>query len=145
MRPRSAKILLVEDNEGDVELTLEAFKEARFRNHIEVVRDGDEALDYLYRRNGFEEATTPDIVLLDLNMPRVSGTEVLEQVKQDPELRRIPFIILTSSEAERDVLTSYDLHANCYIVKPVDATKFTRVVQQVQNFWVNVVLLPRAS
>ncbi|MFK7955266.1 MAG: response regulator [Lysobacterales bacterium] len=139
---RLAEILLVEDNEGDVELTREAFEEAKFRNNLNVVRDGDEALDFLYKRNGFEDAVTPDIILLDLNMPRVDGTEVLEEVKHDENLRRIPTIVLTSSEAERDVITSYDLHANAYIVKPVDATKFMSVVQEVQNFWVDIVYLP---
>ncbi len=140
---RLAEILLAEDNEGDVELTREAFKQAKFRNNLHVVRDGDEALDYLRKRNGYEQAVTPDIILLDLNMPKVDGTEVLEEVKNDPKLRRIPIIVLTSSEAEQDVLASYDLHANAYVVKPVDGLKFIKVVQEIQNFWVDIVFLSK--
>ena len=140
--PQLAEILLVEDNEGDVELTREAFEEAKFRNNLHVVEDGDEALDYLFKRNGFEDAVTPDIVLLDLNLPGTDGKEVLEIVKSDESLKRIPVIVLTSSSADRDVLDSYNLHANCYIVKPIDAMKFMEVVQKVENFWVDIVYLP---
>lgn len=141
MNARLAEILLVEDNEGDIELTKEAFEEARFRNNLHVSEDGEEALDYLFKRNGHEQALTPDIILLDLNMPGIDGREVLETIKLDGDLRRIPVIILTSSKADKDVIESYNLHANCYIVKPVDAKKFIDVVRHVENFWVDIVCL----
>lgn len=139
---RLAEILLVEDNEGDIELTREAFEDARFRNNLHIAEDGDVALDYLFKRNGYEDAVKPDIILLDLNLPSTDGKEVLETIKADPELRRIPVIVLTSSQADKDIVESYDLHANCYIVKPVNASKFMTVVQNVENFWVDIVCLP---
>lgn len=137
-----AEILLVEDNEGDVELTREAFEDAKLRNNLHIVMDGDAALDYLFKRNGNEGAVTPDVILLDLNLPKTDGREVLEKIKADPKLRRIPTIVLTGSKADRDIVESYDLHANCYIVKPVDAMKFMDVVQKIENFWVDIVCLP---
>lgn len=137
-----AEILLIEDNEGDIELTKEAFEEAKFRNNLHIVEDGDQALDFLYKRNSFEQGVSPDIVLLDLNLPGTDGREVLEIVKSDPDLKRIPVIVLTSSKADRDRLDTYNLHANCYIVKPVNAIKFIEVVQHIENFWVDVVCLP---
>ena len=137
-----AEILLVEDNEGDVILTKEAFQDARFRNNLHVARDGDEALDYLFRRNGYEDAVQPDIVLLDLNLPKTDGKEVLSIVKQDADLKTIPIIILTSSDADKDVIESYNLNANCYVVKPVNAQKFVDVIQRVENFWIDIVCLP---
>ena len=140
-----AEILLVEDNEGDIELTREAFEDARFRNNLQIAEDGAKALDILFKRNGFEKAQTPDIILLDLNLPRVDGREVLETIKGNDALKRIPTIVLTSSMADRDVVKSYDLHANCYIVKPVNAIKFMEVVQHVENFWIDIVCLPKAS
>jgi CheY-like chemotaxis protein len=139
---RLAEILLVEDNEGDIELTREAFEEAKFRNNLHIAEDGDIALDYLFKRNGYENAVRPDIILLDLNLPSTDGREVLETIKAEPSLRRIPVIILTSSNADKDVVSSYDLHANCYIVKPVNAAKFMGVVKSVENFWVDIVCLP---
>lgn len=139
---RLAEILLVEDNEGDIELTREAFEEAKFRNNLHVAEDGDLALDYLFKRNGYEKAITPDIILLDLNLPSTDGREVLEIIKAEPSLKRIPVIVLTSSQADKDVIESYDLHANCYIVKPVNAMKFMSVVKSVENFWVDIVCLP---
>jgi len=142
---RLAEILLVEDNEGDIELTREAFEDAKFRNNLHVAVDGDEALDYLFKRNGNEDAITPDIVLLDLNLPGTDGREVLEQIKADKDLKRVPVIVLTSSKADKDVASSYDLYANCYIVKPVNASKFIEVVQNVENFWVDVVCLPATT
>ncbi len=135
------EILLVEDNEGDIELTKEAFEEAKFRNNLHIAEDGDEALDYLFKRNGHEGAVTPDVVLLDLNLPGTDGREVLETIKADDVLKRVPVIVLTSSSAERDIIESYNLHANCYIVKPVDAMKFMNVVQQIESFWVDIVCL----
>jgi len=139
--PKLAEILLVEDNEGDIELTKEAFENARLRNNLHIAVDGEKALDFLFKRGDFKYAPTPDIILLDLNLPRVDGREVLQTIKADEALRRIPTIILTSSQADTDVVESYDLYANCYIVKPVDAVKFMEVVQQVENFWVDVVCL----
>lgn len=142
---RLAEILLVEDNEGDIELTKEAFEEAKFRNNLHVAEDGDIALDYLFKRNGYENAITPDIILLDLNLPSTDGREVLELIKQDAVLKRIPVIMLTSSKADTDIIASYNLHANCYIVKPVNAVKFMDVVRSVQNFWVDIVCLPTTT
>lgn len=142
---RVAEILLVEDNEGDIELTREAFEDAIFRNNLHIAEDGDIALDYLFKRNGYEGAVTPDIILLDLNLPSTDGKEVLETVKTDPLLRRIPVIVLTSSEADKDVIESYDLHANCYIVKPVSASKFMKVVKDVERFWGDIVCLPTSN
>jgi len=139
-----ADILLVEDNEGDIELTREAFEDAGFRNNLHIAEDGEKALNFLFKRNGFEEAATPDIILLDLNLPKTDGREVLETIKSTESLKRIPTIVLTSSMADRDILESYDLHANCYIVKPVSAVKFIEVVRHVENFWVDVVCLPKA-
>ena len=139
---RIAEILLIEDNEGDIELTREAFSDAIFRNNLHIAEDGDIALDYLYKRNGYEAAVLPDIILLDLNLPSTDGKEVLETIKSDPLLKRIPVIILTSSEAGKDVTESYDLHANCYIVKPVSASKFMKVVRDVELFWSDIVCLP---
>lgn len=137
-----AEILLVEDNPGDVELTREAFEDAKFRNNLHIAKDGDEALDFLFKRNGYENAIRPDIILLDLNLPKTSGKEVLEKIKADDSLKNIPVTILTSSEAEVDIVSTYNLHANCYIVKPVDAIKFIDIVRTVENFWIDVVCLP---
>lgn len=137
-----AEILLVEDNLGDIELTKEAFEEAKFRNNLYIAEDGDEALDLLFKRNGHEDAATPDIILLDLNLPSTDGREVLETIKADETLKRIPVIVLTSSQADKDIIASYDLHANCYIVKPVDALKFMDVIRHIENFWVDIVCLP---
>lgn len=139
---RLAQILLVEDNEGDVLLTKEAFDAARFRNELHIARDGDEALDFLFQRGKFENAARPDIILLDLNLPKTDGKDVLAEIKKDEALKRIPTIILTSSESDSDVLESYDLNANCYVVKPVDAMKFMDVIQKVENFWIDIVYLP---
>lgn len=137
-----AEILLVEDNEGDIELTKEAFEEAKFRNKLNIAKDGDEALDILYKRNGYKDAKTPNIILLDLNLPGTDGREVLKIIKSDDALRMIPVIVLTSSKAEIDVVSMYGLSANCYIVKPVNALNFMKVVQRVENFWVDIVCLP---
>lgn len=142
VKHRLAQILLVEDNEGDVLLTREAFDAARFRNKLHVARDGDEALDFLFRRGAFETAERPDIILLDLNLPKTDGKDVLAEIKKDDVLKRIPTIILTSSESDNDVLESYNLNANCYVVKPVDAVKFMDVIQKVENFWIDIVYLP---
>jgi CheY-like chemotaxis protein len=139
---RPVEILLVEDNPGDVRLTIESLKECKVRNHLTVARDGVEALAILRREKDFADNPRPDVILLDLNLPKKDGREVLSEVKQDPELRRIPVVILTTSQAEADVLKAYDLNANCYITKPVDLEQFIRVVKSIEDFWLTIVKLP---
>lgn len=141
-RPEPAQILLVEDNPGDVRLTEEAFKQGRIENDLYVVSDGNEALDFLYRRDEYADAPRPDLILLDLNLPRKDGEEVLEELKADSELRSIPVIVLTSSRAEEDVVRSYELHANAYLTKPVDPDDFIETVRAFEKFWFSVVRLP---
>jgi chemotaxis family two-component system response regulator Rcp1 len=133
---------LIEDNPGDVRLAIETFKDAKIHNQVNVVPDGVEAMAYLRKQGKYANAIRPDVILLDLNMPRKDGREVLKEVKEDPDLRRIPVVILTMSQAEQDILKSYDLHANCYISKPVDLTQFNKVVQSIENFWFMIVKLP---
>ena len=135
-------ILLVEDNPGDVRLTREAMKEAKLHNQLHVVSDGVDALAFLRRQGAYANAVRPQLILLDLNLPRKDGREVLAEIKQDTDLRRIPVVILTTSEAEADILKAYDLHANCYIVKPVDIEQFLTVVKSIEDFWVAIVKLP---
>jgi two-component system, chemotaxis family, response regulator Rcp1 len=142
LNQRSIEILLVEDNPGDVRLTEEALKEGKVINRLSVVPDGVEALAYLRKTGEYASAATPDLVLLDLNLPKKDGREVLAEVKQDPELRKIPVVVLTTSRDEQDILKSYDLHANCYITKPVDFEQFIRVVRAIEDFWLSVVKLP---
>ena len=139
----SIEILLVEDNPGDARLPIEAMREAKMRNRMHVVEDGVEAMEFLRRQGRFGDAPRPDLILLDLNLPRKDGREVLAEVKADPDLKRIPVVVLTPSRAEEDVLRAYDLHANCYVTKPVDFEQFMRVVRQIDEFWVKVVTLPR--
>ena len=139
---RPVEILLVEDNPGDVRLTIEALRESKVRNHLSVARDGVEALAFLRREGGHAEAVRPDLILLDLNLPRKDGREVLAELKADPDLKTIPVVILTTSRAEQDVLRSYELQANCYISKPVDLDQFT-VVKSIEDFWLTIVTLPR--
>ncbi len=136
------EILLVEDNPGDVRLTQEAFKEDKMTNTLHVARDGMEAMAFLRRENGFTDAPRPDLILLDLNLPKKSGSEVLAEIKQDDDLRRIPVVILTTSTAAEDILKTYDFHANCYITKPVDLDQFIKVVKSIEDFWFTVVRLP---
>jgi two-component system, chemotaxis family, response regulator Rcp1 len=136
------EILLVEDNPGDVRLTVEAMKEGRVSNRMSVAKDGVEALDFLRRTGPHADAPRPDLILLDLNMPRKDGREVLAEIKADPDLKRIPVVILTTSEAEQDIIKTYDLHANCYVTKPVDLTQFLKVVRLIEDFWLSVVRLP---
>jgi two-component system, chemotaxis family, response regulator Rcp1 len=138
------KILLVEDNPADVRLTIEALKEGKIINRLNVVKDGVEALDYLQRRGAFTDAPRPDLVLLDLNLPKKDGREVLDEIKRDDDLKRIPVVVLTTSQAEEDILKSYNLHANCYISKPVDLEQFIAVVKTIEDFWLAVVSLPRS-
>jgi len=136
------EILLVEDNPGDVRLTLEALKDAKVWNHMSVVEDGIEAMEFLRRQGPHAGAPRPDLVLLDLNLPRKDGREVLEEVKADPDLKSIPVVILTTSQAEQDICRAYNLHANCYITKPVDLDQFITVVRTIEEFWLTVVKLP---
>jgi CheY-like chemotaxis protein len=139
------QILLVEDNPGDVRLTRETFKESKILTHLNVVHDGEAALDFLHRSGPYAAAPRPDLILLDLNLPRLGGREVLASIKADEQLRRIPVVVLTSSQAEQDIAASYDLNANCYVTKPVDLDQFMRVVRSIEDFWLTVVKLPRGS
>jgi chemotaxis family two-component system response regulator Rcp1 len=139
---RTVEILLVEDNPGDARLTLEGMREAKVRNRMHVVEDGVEAMEFLRRQGRYSEAPRPDLILLDLNLPRKDGRAVLAELKTDPALKRIPVVILTTSRAEEDVLRAYDLHANCYVTKPVDLPQFMKIVALIDEFWVNVVTLP---
>lgn len=136
------EILLVEDNPADVRLTEEALREGKVRNNLHVARDGVEALEFLRREGRHANAQRPDLVLLDLNLPRKDGREVLAEIKDHPELRTIPVVVLTTSSAEADILKSYKLHANCYITKPVDLEQFVQVVRSIDDFWLTVVRLP---
>jgi CheY-like chemotaxis protein len=142
---RPIEILLVEDNPGDVRLTQEVFKEGKIRNKLNVVWNGEEALAYLRRQGTFARAARPDVILLDLNLPRKGGREVLAEIKADPKLKCIPVVILTTSDAEQDIVESYNQHANCYIVKPVDLDQFIGVVKTVEGFWLQIVKLPPAE
>jgi CheY-like chemotaxis protein len=139
---RPVEILLIEDNEADVRLTREGIKEAKINNNLSVVRDGEEAMDYLHKRNGFEDVPRPDLVLLDLNLPKKDGREVLEEIKSSEELRRLPVVVLTTSEAEKDIVKSYELHANCYVTKPLGLDQFVEVIKAIEDFWFSIVKLP---
>jgi len=136
------EILLVEDNPGDVRLTREALKEGKVYSNLHTVKDGVEAMEFLRRQGKYKDVPRPDIILLDLNLPRKDGREVLEEIKSDPVLKRIPVVVLTTSKAEEDVLRTYNLHANCYVTKPVDLEKFMVVVKTIDVFWLTVVTLP---
>ena len=140
---KAVEILLVEDSPGDIRLTQEALRDAKVLNNLSVVRDGVEAISFLRREGEYASAPCPDLILLDLNMPKKDGREVLAEIKTDPHLRRIPVVMLTTSSAEKDILESYDLHANCYITKPVDLDQFITVVQTIEDFWLTMVKLPR--
>jgi len=142
MRARPVELLLVEDSPGDVRLTIEALKEGRVLNNLTVVNDGEEAVALLRRQGQYANAPRPDLILLDLNLPRKSGLEVLAEIKVDPNLQQIPVVVLTTSRAEQDILRTYELHANCYIVKPVDLDQFIGVVQAINSFWLALVVLP---
>ena len=139
---KGVKILLVEDNEGDIVLTLEALKEAKINNVIQVVKDGEEALQYLRKQERFSNMETPDLILLDINLPKLNGKEVLAEIKKDEDLMIIPVVILTTSDSEKDILESYQYHANCYITKPVDFQKLMDVVHKIKDFWFSIVQLP---
>jgi CheY-like chemotaxis protein len=135
-------ILLVEDNPGDVRLTREALKEAKVRNNLHVVEDGEAAMAYLHKVNGNADSPRPDLILLDLNLPKKDGREVLEEIKADDKLKRIPVVVLTTSQAEEDIVRTYDLHANCYVTKPVDLDQFINIVKSIEDFWLTIVRLP---
>jgi chemotaxis family two-component system response regulator Rcp1 len=139
---RPIEILMVEDNPGDVRLTIEALKEGKVRNNLSTVEDGVEALAFLRREGQYANTPRPDLILLDLNLPKMNGREVLAAIKEDPDLRRIPVVILTVSKAEEDILKTYNLHANCYITKPVNLDRFLEVVKAIEGFWLTVVMLP---
>ncbi len=139
---RTIEILLVEDNPADVRLTVEALKDGKINNTLYPVKDGVEALAFLRREGEYADATRPDIILLDLNLPKKNGLEVLQEVKSSPDLRRIPVVVLTTSTADEDVIKSYDLNVNCYIPKPVEIDKFVNVIRSIENFWFSIVRLP---
>ncbi|MBI3049764.1 MAG: response regulator [Acidobacteria bacterium] len=139
---RAIEILLVEDNPGDVRLTQEALREAKVRNTLNVAWDGVEALTYLRKEGAYASVARPDLILLDLNLPRKDGREVLAEIKSDPALKRIPVVVLTTSQAEQDIVRAYDLHVNCYVTKPVDLDQFVHVVKSIEDFWLAIVKLP---
>jgi chemotaxis family two-component system response regulator Rcp1 len=139
---RPIDILMVEDSIDDIEITIEALKSTKINNNLVSVRDGIEAMALLRREGEFADAVRPDLILLDLNMPRMDGRQVLEQIKSDADLQKIPVVVLTTSEAEEDVLKAYELHANCYITKPVGIEQFIKVVKSIEDFWFSVVRLP---
>ena len=133
---------MVEDNPGDVRLTQEVLKEGKVHNNLQVVGDGVEAMAFLRRKNSYSQAPRPDLILLDLNLPKKDGREVLQEIKADRHLNRIPVVVLTTSDADEDILRSYDLRANCYITKPVDLDQFIRVIRSIEAFWLTIVTLP---
>jgi CheY-like chemotaxis protein len=140
---RAIDILLVEDDPGDELITREAFEHNKLRNRLHVAHDGEEGLNYLYRRGEHQDAPRPDLILLDLNLPKYDGRQLLEQIKSDPDLSRIPVVVLTTSSAEEDILRSYQLHANAYVTKPVDLDQFMSAVRQIDEFFLQVVRLPQ--
>ena len=136
-------ILLVEDNPGDVRLAQEALKESKVRNRLHIVNDGMAATDFLFKRNDYKDAPRPDLIILDLNLPKKDGREVLAEIKADENLKRIPIVIFTTSKAEADILKTYNLHANCYITKPLNFDKFMEVIKSIEDFWLTIVKLPK--
>ena len=136
------EILLVEDNPGDVRLAREALKENKVRNNLHVIEDGESAIAFLRKQGKYQNATRPDLILLDLNLPKKDGREVLAEIKADHDLKRIPVVMLTISKAEEDIVRAYDLHVNCYITKPIDLDQFIKVVRSVEDFWLTIVKLP---
>jgi chemotaxis family two-component system response regulator Rcp1 len=139
------RILLVEDNPGDARLAREALRDNKIRSSLTVLEDGFEVMEYLQRRGQYAHIQPPHLILLDLNLPGKSGAEVLQEIKSDPRLRRIPVIVLTTSTAYHDIDSSYDLHANCYVIKPLDIMSFAQVLRQIEAFWFNIVTLPRIA
>ncbi len=139
---KSIDILLVEDNPGDARLAIEALKDTKIKNQLHVVSDGEEASDFLYHKGKYHDAPRPDLILLDLNLPKKDGRELLAEIKNDPSLKRIPVVILTTSKAEEDIIKTYNLNANCYITKPLDLDQFMKVVHSIEEFWLTIVTLP---
>ena len=139
---RPIEILLVEDNPGDADLAREALSDSKLKNNLSVVGDGEEAMAFLRKQGKYAAEPRPDLVLLDLNLPKKDGRQVLAEVKADDDLKRIPVVILTTSRAEEDVLKTYNLHANCYIAKPIDFSQFLKVVKSIEDFWLSIVVLP---
>jgi CheY-like chemotaxis protein len=142
---RTVEVLLVEDNPGDVRLTQEAFKDGKICNHLSVVRDGVEAMAFLHREGPYANAPRPDLILLDLNLPKKDGRDVLAEIKVEEDLKRIPVVVLTTSNAEKDILRTNDLHANCYITKPVDFEQFIKVVKLIEDFWFTIIKLSKSE
>lgn len=140
---RPVEILMIEDNPGDARLAQEGLKEAKVHNNLTTVTDGEQAVAFLQRRPPYDQAPRPDLILLDLNLPRLDGREVLQQIKDDPLLRRIPVVVLTTSDADEDIVSAYDLNVNCYVTKPVDFELFVQVIRSIEDFWLTVVRLPR--
>jgi CheY-like chemotaxis protein len=141
----TVEVLLVEDSPSDARLTMEALRDGKLRNNLTIVTDGAEAMKYLKREGAYASATRPDLILLDLNLPKMDGREVLRRIKTDAALQSIPVVVLTTSEAEEDVVKAYEFHANCYIRKPVDLDSFLEIVSQIESFWLTVVKLPQNS
>jgi two-component system response regulator len=139
MSNKTLDILMVEDNPADVRLTLEAFRECKVHNTLHVAKDGVEAMSFLRRQDKYADAARPNLIFLDLNLPRKNGREVLREIKSDPDLKRIPVVILTTSRSDSDIGTCYDLHANCYVVKPVDLDEFIQIIHSIENFWLTAV------
>jgi two-component system response regulator len=142
MMVKSISILLVEDNPGDADLAREALENSKMNNDLHVVDDGEKAMSFLRREGSYADVPRPDLILLDLNLPKKDGRQVLAEIKSDNKLKRIPVVILTTSRAEEDVIKTYDLHANCYITKPIDLNQFLHVVRSIENFWMSIVVLP---
>ena len=138
------EILLVEDNPGDARLTQEALNDGKIKNNLHIAYDGVEATDFLFKRNEYKDAPRPDLIILDLNLPKKNGQEVLAEIKADPGLTSIPVIVLTISKAEEDIVRSYNLHANCFLIKPIDLNQFFEVVRSIEDFWLSLVKLPRS-
>jgi chemotaxis family two-component system response regulator Rcp1 len=141
-KDRTVELLLIEDNSGDILLTKEAFEEINFTENLSVVTDGEAALDFLYKQGRYEDAPTPDLIILDLNIPRVDGRELLTKIKNDSALKKIPVIVLSTSKSDRDIKTCYELQANCYLIKPVDFEEFLEIVTYIRDFWLGMVKIP---
>ena len=135
-------ILIIEDNGGDLRLIREVLDESKISNQIFAVRDGEEALDFLFRRGKYSNAISPDLIILDLNLPKIDGREVLAEIKVDPELKKIPVVVMTMSQSDEDILKVYSLHANCFVTKPIDLDQFIKVVKSIEDFWLTIVKLP---
>lgn len=141
-KDRTVELLLIEDNSGDILLTKEAFEEINFTENLSVVTDGEAALDFLYKQGRYENVPTPDLIILDLNIPRVDGRELLAKIKRDDKLKKIPVIVLSTSKSDRDIKTCYELQANCYLIKPVDFEEFLEIVTYIRDFWLGMVKIP---